>query len=367
MKKLFCLILALVMVVCLVACGGSAATTTTAAPAASAETKTETAPAASTETAAAPAAAEPETRETYLTFKVGTSYGTGSAFYNGLLEFERLVEEGTKGAVQVEVLGDNALGTENEMSEGIAMGTVDACLIGSSSIAKLDSKFTVFSLPYLFANNDHVDAVFAGEPGQYFRDEIWNQAHVMVLDYWDSGFRHYSTNKCEINGPEDMAGQLIRVPNNKIQNATAAALGAATTTLDIKEVYLACSNGTIDGQEGPVFAMVNNSFYEVQKYMVMDGHIYAVMGVLMNGDVWEKLTPEDQQVVLDACYQGGLIEKNQIRSEEADQLQFLKDQGMIINEHPDNAAWREATAPVYDQFRDEFGADLIQQIIDTPY
>lgn len=72
----------------------------------------------------------------------------------------------------------------------------------------------MFSLPYLFIDSDHVDAVFAGEPGQLFRDNIWNSNHVMILDYWDSGFRHYSTNKGEINGPEDMAGQLIRIPDN---------------------------------------------------------------------------------------------------------------------------------------------------------
>lgn len=342
MKKTISLILASVMAISLTACGEK------------------------TPTSSAPTNADGP-RDTYLTFKVGTSYGVGTSFYDGLSEFERLIEENTKGAVQVEVLGDDSLGTEGEMAEGVAMGTVDACLIGASSIAKLDSGFNVFSLPYLFVNDDHVDAVFGGEPGQHFRDSIWDSNHVMVLDYWDSGFRNYSTNKNAINGPEDMAGQLIRVPDNPIQNATAAALGAATTSLSIKEVYLACSNNTIDGQEGPVFAFVDNSFYEVQKYMVLDGHIYAAMGLLMNGNVWEKLTAEDQEIVMQAAKDAGLVEKNSIRSSEAEKIEFLKQQGMVINENPDKEAWRNATAPVYEQFRDTYGADLIEQIINYPY
>lgn len=85
------------------------------------------------------------------------------------------------------------------MAEGLTMGTVDSGLLGSSSVAKLESTFNVFSLPYLFENNDHVDAVFSGEPGQLFRDKIWDSQHVMILDYWDSGFRNYSTNLHEIN------------------------------------------------------------------------------------------------------------------------------------------------------------------------
>lgn len=352
MKKTISAILAAAMLLALASCGGGGNTSTPGNAGGSQPSG------GGTSTGA---------RETYVTFKVGTSYNSGTAFYSGLEEFERLVEENTQGAVQVEVFGGEALGSEGEMAEGVAMGTVDACLVGSSSVAKLDSNFTVFSLPYLFIDNDHVDAVFAGEPGQLFRDSIWNNNHVMMLDYWDSGFRHYSTNKCEINSPADMKGQLIRIPDNPIQAATAAALGASTSTLGFKEVYLACSNGTVDGQEGPVFAFVDNNFDEVQKYMVLDGHIYAVMGLMMNGNVWEKLTEEDQQIVMQAARDAGVVEKTAIRDSEAAQIAELKGKGTIINENPNKEEWRAATAGVYDQFADTYGADLINQIKDYPY
>ena len=253
------------------------------------------------------------------------------------------------------------------MAEGLTMGTVDSGLLGSSSIAKLESTFNVFSLPYLFENNDHVDAVFSGEPGQLFRDKIWDSQHVMILDYWDSGFRNYSTNLHEINGPEDMKGMLIRIPDNPIQAATAAALGASTSTLSYNELYLACSNKTVDGQEGPVFAFVADNFFEVQKYMVLDGHIYTVMALMINGDVWEKLTAEDQEIVMQAAKDAGLVEKEAIRSAQDEQVKYLEEQGMIINENPDKQAWRDATAIVYEQFSDTYGADLIDQIKNYPY
>ena len=218
-----------------------------------------------------------------------------------------------------------------------------------------------------FENNDHVDAVFSGEPGQLFRDKIWDSQHVMILDYWDSGFRNYSTNLHEINGPEDMKGMLIRIPDNPIQAATAAALGASTSTLSYNELCLACSNKTVDGQEGPVFAFVADNFFEVQKYMVLDGHIYTVMALMINGDVWEKLTAEDQEIVMQAAKDAGIVEKDAIRSSQAEQIKYLEEQGMIINENPDKQAWRDATASVYDQFSDTYGADLIDQIKNYPY
>ena len=90
---------------------------------------------------------EDGTRDTYVTIKVGTGHNKNSFFYTGLAEFERLVEENTKGAVQIDIFTDGALGSEGEMAEGLTMGTVDSGLLGSSSVAKLESTFNVFSLP----------------------------------------------------------------------------------------------------------------------------------------------------------------------------------------------------------------------------
>lgn len=195
MKKFLSILLSVVMVLSLAACGAKEATPN------GDQSNTVN---------------EDGTRDTYVTIKVGTGHNKNSFFYTGLAEFERLVEENTKGAVQIDIFTDGALGSEGEMAEGLTMGTVDSGLLGSSSVAKLESTFNVFSLPYLFENNDHVDAVFSGEPGQLFRDKIWDSQHVMILDYWDSGFRNYSTNLHEINGPEDMKGMLIRIPDNPI-------------------------------------------------------------------------------------------------------------------------------------------------------
>jgi TRAP-type C4-dicarboxylate transport system, periplasmic component len=115
----------------------------------------------------------------YLTFKVGTEHNKTSFFYTGLMRFKELVEGGTNGGVQVQLYDSAALGSEGEMSEGVAMGTVDACLVGSSSIAKLIPSFNVLSLPYLFVSNAHVDAVFNSQIGQQFKDLLLEKKGVV--------------------------------------------------------------------------------------------------------------------------------------------------------------------------------------------
>ncbi len=348
MKKMICPALITVLVFCFAFTGCSGNGT---------EAATETGDAAASGTQKTP----------YASFKVGTSHNKTSFFYEGLAIFKELVEKDTNGGVTVELYDSAALGSEGEMAEGVSMGTVDACLVGSSSVAKLQSSFNVFSLPYLFDSNQHVDAVFDSEIGDQFKDLLLDKNGVVMLDYWDSGFRHYVNSKKPINSPEDMKGLLIRIPDNPIQAATLKALGASSSTLSFNEVYMACANGTVDGQEGPVFAMVDENMYEVQDYMVLDGHIYTVMGLLMNANTFNKFTAEDQAVIKDAAHKAGLYEKELIRNNETENIKFLKEQGMEINENPDKDAWRAATESVYDQFYDTYGKDLIESIRDFKY
>lgn len=302
-----------------------------------------------------------------ITFKVGTSHNKTSFFYEGLVQFKEQVEKETNGSVLVELYDSAALGSEGEMVEGVSMGTVDACLVGSSSIAKLQSSFNVFSLPYLFKSYEHVDAVFDGNIGKQFNDLLLEKNGVVLLSYWESGFRHYVNSKKDVKGPEDMKGLLIRIPDNPIQAATLKALGASSSTLSFNEVYMACANHTVDGQEGPVFAILDSNMYEVQKYMVLDGHIYTVMGLLMNANTFNKFSEAQKSVIMDAARKAGAFERESIRKQEKEQVQVLKEKGMVINENPDKSAWSAAMKPVYEQFYGTYGKDLIESILNYKY
>ena len=347
MKKLFSVLLAATMMVTLAACGGGTQ---------SSEPEKQTEAAANSGAAASTAA---------KTFKVGHALTESSAFHTGLLKFKELVEEKSGGSIGVEIYPNAALGSEGEMAEGLVMGTIDAALIGTSSVCKLEPTFEVFNLPYLFRDNEHADAVTMGEVGDYFSEKIRSSSNVQTLSIWESGFRHYSNNKHEINSPADMAGLLIRIPSSAVQAATLEALGASSTNIATGEIYIACSNGTIDGQESPIDTVVTSNFNEVQKYMVLDGHVYGVMGFLMNGKLYDSFSAEEQQIILEAAEEAGIHEREARRTLEEEQIQQLKDDGMVINEDPDKEEWKAIVAPVYEQYYDVFGRDLIEMIENT--
>lgn len=348
MKKVLTFVLACCMVLSLASCGSNT-------PSSSSGSSSAGSSAASSDTGKA------------ITIKVGHSLSEESAFQKACLEFKNEVEKETNGRITIEVYANAALGSESEMAEGLSMGTIDAALIGPSSVSKLYSKFEVFNLPYLFENTDHADAVLLGDIGKQFADEIYSTSGVKVLSFWESGFRYYTNNKKEVVNPEDMAGLLIRIPSSEVQAATLEALGASSTNMAIGEVYMACSNGTIDGEESPVDTIVSNNFNEVQKYMVLDGHVYGSMGFMMNGALFNSLSADDQKTLMDCAYNAGMFERQTRRDAEQDQIQSLIDSGMTVTTDVDKAAWRKAVQSVYDKYYDVFGKDLIESIENTPY
>ena len=70
-----------------------------------------------------------------------------------------------------------------------------------------------------------------------------------------------------------MKGLKIRVPDVPAYLAMPRACGANTTPIAFAEVYLALQNGTVEAQENPLTTIEAKKFYEVQKHIVLTGHI----------------------------------------------------------------------------------------------
>lgn len=307
-------------------------------------------------------AEEPEV----ITLKMGHCHPTDSQFNAGSEKFAELLSQKTDGKVKLEVYHSSQLGDEGELSEGIRIGTVDLALVASGSVTKYQPRYSLFDLPYLFRDYDHVDKVLKGEPGKMLADESEKVAGIKVLSYWESGFRHYVNNKKPVKSPKDLEGLKIRTPEWPVLIATTKALGANVVPMPFSELYMACQQGVVDGQEGPVFAIKSAKMYEVQKYMVLDGHTYTAMLVVMNPDKFNSLTPEIQKALVEAVDEAGDYERKLIRDKEKEEIQFLETTGnLTIQKNPDKEEWRNASSSVYDKFSEQFGKDLIQEIIDT--
>jgi TRAP-type transport system periplasmic protein len=301
-----------------------------------------------------------------ITLKLGHNQPTESQFHKGAKKFAELVSQKTNKKVKIEVHHSSQLGDEAELTEGTRMGTVDISLVASGSVTKYYPKFSIFDLPFLFRDAEHVDKVLQGEVGQLLSEEAEKQGGFKVMSYWESGFRHFLNSVKPIKSPDDLKGLKIRAPEWPVLISTIDVLGANPVPMPFSELYMASQHGVVDGQEGPVFAIKSSKMYEVQDYMVLDGHTYTSMLLIMNPNKFDKLSPDIQNALMEAASEAGDYERKLIREKEKEEIEFLETTGgLTIEKNPDKEEWRKAVKPVYEEYSDQFGEDLIQKIIDT--
>lgn len=144
-----------------------------------------------------------------------------------------------------------------------------------------------------------------------------------------------------------MKGQSIRVQEAPIWFALTDSLGATATPVAFNELYTALSQGMVDGQENPIPSIASSKFYEVQKYMCLDGHTYGAESILINLGYYNNLPAEYQSAVEEAAAYAGEQQRAAVSANEATQLQQIKDSGTIVCEDPDIASFQKATADLY--------------------
>ena len=160
-----------------------------------------------------------------------------------------------------------------------------------------------------------------------------------------------------------MVGFKLRVPPVDTFLAMAESWGARATPIAFGELYLALSQGAVDGQENPLPTIQSGKFFEVQKYLVLTEHIITPRMIMVNEAFWKGLRPADRDLLQAAFTTGAAWQDKELLSQEASLVGTFKTQGMTVIE-PDLAVWRK---PVLDtvpkKFEDKWGKGSFEALL----
>ncbi len=246
--------------------------------------------------------------------------------------FKKEVEARTNGQFAVTLYPSAQLGGQAEMIQGVMGGYVDMAIIDTSMLNNMYDPGQVLSAPGLFASPEECDAILAGDWGKNYTDAIRKISNIHILDMHCKGFRNFTTSNKELKVAADAQGVTFRVMENPVSIAMVEALGAKAVPMPGSEMYLAMSNGVVDGQENPVFNIIQDKTYEVQKYLVLDGHMAGIMGYIMSGSLYDSL-PEDIRAAVDESSNIAMeAAKVIVEKKNREGVQVLRDYGMSVYE-----------------------------------
>lgn len=267
----------------------------------------------------------------------------------------REVKDKTGGRLDIQVFPASQLGSGKDMVEAVSAGALQLTTEGAGAISAFLPQLSLIEAPYLWRDAAHM-ARLAGTPllGKLNDDLVAKRGMRMVaVTYY--GKRHLTSGSKAVRSPADMAGFKLRVPPVDTFRAMAEAWGARATPIAFGELYLALSQGAVDGQENPLPTIQSGKFHEVQKHLVLTGHVVTPRLVIANDAFWKALKPADRDLLQAALATHVAWQDKELQAQETALVGTFKAGGMSMVE-PDLAAWRK---PVLDklpaQFADRWG------------
>ncbi len=279
--------------------------------------------------------------------------------------FKDLVEKGTNGEVEVRAYHASALGAEREALEGVQMGTIQMGTLSGGPVSGFFPEVMFFDIPYLFSSNAAAWEFFESPTAAEFKDAFLKKTGVRVLAITENGFRHF-TAKTSLQAPKDLKGLKVRTMQNPAHMAMVEALSADPTPIAFSELYMALQQGVVDAMECPIALIHDMKFFEVQDYMVLDGHLYNPLFVFINENVYQKLSPEHRKVVADAAVVLGKAHCGFNQEANVTALENLKAKGMTVYKPTADelAKFRELAQPAALSFiKEKIGAEWVEKAL----
>ena len=273
------------------------------------------------------------------------------------------VKEKSGGRIDMQVFPNSQLGSGKDMIEAVSAGALQMTTDGAGAIGAFLPQLSVIEAPYLWRDAAHMAKVAATPLYAKLNDDLVAKRGMRLLNVTYYGKRHLSTGKKAVHTPADMVGFKLRVPPVDTFLAMAEAWGARATPIAFGELYLALSQGAVDGQENPLPTLQSGKFFEVQKYLVLTEHIITPRMIMVNEAFWKGLRPADRDVMQAAFANGAAWQDKELLGQEATLVGTLKTQGMTVIE-PDLALWRK---PVLDtvprKFEDKWGKGTFESLL----
>lgn len=299
-------------------------------------------------------------QEQSLVMKWGIVLHPEHPFVLGMQKTAEIVAQKTNNRIQIQVFPSAQLGTGKDMIEAVVFGSQAMVTEGAAMFSQWSPRLSIMEAPYIFRDVNHMYKVMDGPIGQEMMEELVTKRGLRPLGVLYYGVRHLTANK-PVQTPEDVKGMKLRVPEVTLYLEMARAWGANPTPMAFAELYLALKQGTVDAQENPIPTINAGKFYEVQKYLVLTGHIMVPQFHAISEKLWQSLSPSDQQILQEAVNEGIKFSNDMVISQEKSLLEEFKQKGMEVIT-PDVEAFRKASMAAIPKLEEKWGKGLYEQI-----
>ena len=256
-------------------------------------------------------------------------YETSEAYHSSSVWAAEEIKKRTAGRYDIQVFPASTLGKESDINQGLQLGTVDIIISGASFAARSFPRIGVAYYPYTFRDSDHLLKYAKSDVFKELSEGYKAKTGIQTVAVTYYGARHSTSNKAFKNCDE-MKGLKMRVPDVPAYMALPRACGANPTPIAFAEVYLALQNGTVEAQENPLTTIEAKKFYEVQKAIMLTGHIVDGLTTQIAPHIWSKLSDAEKTMFTDVTREAASRATAEIKKREGELVDEFKKKGLQV-------------------------------------
>ena len=277
-------------------------------------------------------------------------------------EFKRLVEERTNGRVEVQLYPSGSLYKGLDLVQAVLRGDAEMTTLIGAYWSALSPKTAVFELPFVFPTKK---AFYAAVDDGFFQKayaEVEEKGAAVIgvlpFDYLVPG-----TRATPLIEPKDFAGLKFR-GLGKVNTAMLQHLGATPVSLNFVEISPAIQQGLIDGLNVPTDNYMIYKWNETIKNVTYAPYYIAFYPWTVNKAWWDGLDPELRTIIQDVATEVTTAQRAIAEAASDQAIEDMRAGGIDVHiQTPEETkVWIEATQPVWDQFKDQVGQELIDQV-----
>jgi C4-dicarboxylate-binding protein DctP len=210
-----------------------------------------------------------------------------------------ILPKATNGRVEVQVFPGGQLGSPAAMIEGLQLGTIEAYENPADFFAGVDTRFGVFSIPFLFKDTATANKVLADPEYNDYVLKMAESKGLVGVNLAVAAESLYFGAKKPLRTLADFKGLKLRVNATPAERARMAALGATAVPMGLPEMITSLQNGVIDGTMSGMSIFTNFNLQNVGK-VLLETHDTLLVSFGAMSKAWlDKLPPDLRKIVVD--------------------------------------------------------------------
>ncbi len=292
--------------------------------------------------------------------KLAHSLDVQSPVHRSMVYMAKRLNEISGGKMRIDIYPDGQLGSERELIELLQIGSLAMTKVSTSPLEGFVPEMKVYSLPYLFKDDDSLWKVLKSRVGKQLLLS-GRKYYLRGLCYYDAGSRSFYTKNKPILKPSDLKGLKIRVQKSATSFEMIRLMGGSPTPISWGELYTALQQGVVDGAENNPPSLYFSKHYEVCKYYSLDEHTFVPDIILISTHTWNKLTLQEQRWLQQAADESVIYQRHLWKKVSQECLAAVQKAGVRVY-HPAKEPFQQAVQSIYQQYSNTSIGKLVDEI-----